>query len=232
MDAARELGVARSSAHRLLQALVYRDFLILGDDHVYLPGPAMAAEPEPNGGNRRLREIATPAMERLAAAVGDSTNLMIRVADSVRFLKSIPVPGSTYDRRGMIVPARYSAGGKAALALLPDGELATMYRSPTARVRLGAGDFDRLMVDIAGARRRDFALARGEFERSVSAIGTSLRDAAGATLGAITISVRGSGPTDAMVLARFADRLHEAKAAIESEWSYAAPPTGSAATIG
>jgi DNA-binding IclR family transcriptional regulator len=42
-DVAGELGIARSTAHRLLAMLVYRDFAIQAEDRSYLPGPALSA---------------------------------------------------------------------------------------------------------------------------------------------------------------------------------------------
>jgi DNA-binding IclR family transcriptional regulator len=46
-DVAAELGIARSTAHRLLAMLVYRDFAIQAADRSYRPGPALSAGPPP-----------------------------------------------------------------------------------------------------------------------------------------------------------------------------------------
>ena len=45
MDAAAHLNISRSSAHRLLQTLVYRGFAMQDEEHIYRPGPAMDAGP-------------------------------------------------------------------------------------------------------------------------------------------------------------------------------------------
>src|SRR5438445_335664 len=42
-EAAQELGTARSTAHRLLAMLVYRDFAMQDEARNYLPGPALSA---------------------------------------------------------------------------------------------------------------------------------------------------------------------------------------------
>ena len=42
-EVAERLGVARSTAHRLLAMLVYRDFAVQNDDRVYLATPSRSA---------------------------------------------------------------------------------------------------------------------------------------------------------------------------------------------
>ncbi|MGH3277713.1 MAG: helix-turn-helix domain-containing protein, partial [Trebonia sp.] len=54
--AAAELGVARSTAHRLLAMLVYRDFAVQAEDRSYHPGPAVSARPLRAGPAQRLRQ--------------------------------------------------------------------------------------------------------------------------------------------------------------------------------
>ena len=53
--AAAELGIARSTAHRLLAMLVYRDFAVRTEDRCYRPGPALSARPLPGEPAQRLR---------------------------------------------------------------------------------------------------------------------------------------------------------------------------------
>src|SRR5256885_13256667 len=48
-EAAQELGTARSTAHRLLAMLVYRDFAVQDEARKYLPGAALSA-PQATGG--------------------------------------------------------------------------------------------------------------------------------------------------------------------------------------
>src|SRR5882757_10214062 len=58
-EAAERLGVARSTAHRLLAMLVYRDFAEQDADRRYRPGPVLrlTARPEPVAA---LRHAALP----------------------------------------------------------------------------------------------------------------------------------------------------------------------------
>lgn len=62
-DAAARLGVAPSTAHRLLAMLVYRDFAVR-DTREYRVGPLLAAVDHAPSGTAELREAARPHMER------------------------------------------------------------------------------------------------------------------------------------------------------------------------
>ena len=54
-DAADELGVAPSTAHRLLAMLVYRGFAVQDETRRYVPGPAMGVGPAGLSWTRLLR---------------------------------------------------------------------------------------------------------------------------------------------------------------------------------
>jgi IclR family acetate operon transcriptional repressor len=223
IDAARELGVAPSSAHRLLQALVYREFLVQDEDHTYLPGPALAGMAAEVSWSRGLRRITATHLEALARRAANSTNLMIRVRREVRLLSSITVPGSTHDRRGAIMPAHKTAGGKAMLALLQDPALREMYVVPRDCAGLSSGEFSRLMSSLDHARRTEWAVAKGELDRSITAVGTAIRHPSGETLGAITISMPRRPEPSGTELERAARLLRRTRADIESDLGRALP---------
>ena len=67
-DAAGELGVAPSTAHRLLAMLVYRGFAVQDENRRYVPGPAMGVGPAGLSWTRLLRSLAQPHMELLSRA--------------------------------------------------------------------------------------------------------------------------------------------------------------------
>lgn len=57
-DAAYRLGVARSTAHRLLQMLVYRDFAVQHSDRNYGAGPVLELAEYSQSATSRLRSVA------------------------------------------------------------------------------------------------------------------------------------------------------------------------------
>src|SRR6476620_1171204 len=88
-DAAAELGVAPSTAHRLLAMLVYRGFAVQDETRRYVPGPAMGVGPAGLSWTRLLRDISRPHMELLCARTNETVNLMIRVGTDVCFLNTV-----------------------------------------------------------------------------------------------------------------------------------------------
>jgi IclR family acetate operon transcriptional repressor len=143
-EAAAELGIARSTAHRLLAMLVYRDFAVRGDDHAYLPGPALSAPPLHGEPVRRLREAIRPHADALRDRTSESVSLLVLHGRSVRFLYTAEStrPLRVGDRQGTVLPAWRTSGGKALLAelaLLPDVPRSSLRGIAEAR-RLGYGE--------------------------------------------------------------------------------------------
>ena len=88
-EVAEELGIARSTAHRLLSMLVYRDFAVRSEDHTYLPGPALSAPPLHGEPMARLRSQLRPYMEALRDQVAETVNLLVRIGAQTRFLYTV-----------------------------------------------------------------------------------------------------------------------------------------------
>ena len=222
-EAARELGCARSTAHRLLAMLVYRDFAVQDDDRGYLPGPALSAPRAAGRPAQVLRRVLTPHMERLCDQVGETVNLVIRVGTQIRFLTTVESPQVLHvgDRRGTILPAHQASGGKALLAELPPAELAELY-APGAdgADTLPAAAYARLRRELARIRRQRYALNMEETETGVCAVGTCLYGAADRPVAALSIAVptarfaRAAAPALADHLHRTAHQARPSLAAI------------------
>ena len=88
-EAADRLGVARSTAHRLLSMLVYRDFAEQLPDRRYGPGPLMHGRALPRATVARLREVALPHLRRLVDELGETVNLMVLAGADVRFVATV-----------------------------------------------------------------------------------------------------------------------------------------------
>ncbi|MEV0613022.1 IclR family transcriptional regulator [Nonomuraea sp. NPDC050404] len=186
-DVAGELGIARSTAHRLLAMLVYRNFAVQDEQHTYLPGPFLASAPPTPGGPalRELRARTRPAMEALCTRIMETVNLMVRVGTEVRFLDSVEStqPLHVTDRRGTILPAHLASGGKVLLAALPEEHLWELYPDLTEAERA------TLIRELDEARVLGHALNVEGTEQGVAAIGAALRNGRGNPVGALSISV-------------------------------------------
>lgn len=191
-DLAAELGIARSTAHRLLAMLVYRDFAVQAEDRSYLPGPALSAQPLRGEPAQRLRQVLRPHMEALCDQVSETVNLMMRIGTQTRFLHTVE---STQilrigDRQGTIMPAWKTSGGKALLAELPDAQLTVLLRGAAGRPPDGMTDGERrsLASELRRVREQGYAENIEESESGVCAVGMCVRDGAGEALAAMSVS--------------------------------------------
>jgi DNA-binding IclR family transcriptional regulator len=198
-EAAKELDIAPSTAHRLLAMLVYRGFAVQDEKRLYHPGPAMGAGPAERGWTREFNDVCRPHMEALATLCGETVNLVIRVGTQVRFLASAESTAMLRvgDRQGQVLPAELTAGGRILLAELPDDTLERLYLLPTGEPdedqvggqRLAPDKFAAFRHELAGARQAGFALNVEQTEEGVAAFGVAIHNRAGRAIGAITVSV-------------------------------------------
>ncbi|WP_063997222.1 IclR family transcriptional regulator [Streptomyces phaeochromogenes] len=192
MDVADRLGVARSTAHRILAMLVFEGFAAQDRHKVYRPGPALQAirgshaAPPPD-----LITIAQPHLRRLADAVGETTHLMVLEGNGARFLDGVEGPQAlrvSY-RTGTLLPAHVASGGKAILAALPADRLRALYPNglPGGRAKTPK-DFESLMHELVSVRRHGYALNLQESERGVLAVGACVRDRTGSAVAAVAVA--------------------------------------------
>ncbi|GAA1482693.1 IclR family transcriptional regulator [Gordonia sinesedis] len=197
-DAAAELGVANSTAHRLLAMLAYRGFAVQDEHRRYHPGPAMGAGPARHGWTRTFTDRARPHMVALTALTGETTNLIIRVGTQIRFLAS--TESSTVlrigDRQGQILDAHRTAGGRVLLAELDDAVLAQLYRRPDQAdtdpgpgPRLSPAEFDELRTMLRGDLEAGAAINREMTEYGVAAFGVAIHNGRHIAIGSLTVTV-------------------------------------------
>ena len=133
-DAAARLGVSRSTAHRLLAMLVYRDFAEQDERRRYVAGPLLRrpTAPEPVAG---LRRLALPHLEALSARTGESTHLVVVVSDQARFVATVECDQvlRVGDREGRMLPAHLVSAGRAALATRDDDAVRALYADAARR---------------------------------------------------------------------------------------------------
>jgi DNA-binding IclR family transcriptional regulator len=185
-EAAVRLGVARSTAHRLLAMLVYRDFATQDDDRRYVAGPVLRLPPAPEP-VAELRRGALPHLQALTARSNETTNLMVLVGDQVRFIASVECAQALRvgDREGRVLPAHLASGGKALLATRIEDEVRELYNGPASPVC----DVESLLRALRRIRRQGFALNDQQTETGVTAIGCVIPGRAGAVPAAISIAM-------------------------------------------
>jgi IclR family transcriptional regulator, acetate operon repressor len=220
-DVAAELGIARSTAHRLLAMLVYRDFAVQAEDRSYRPGPAIAAEPLRGEPAQRLRQVMRPHMEALCDQVAETINLVVRLGTQTRFLHTVESAQvlRVGDRQGTVLPAWKTSGGKALLAELTDAQLTALLRGANGRPPEGMTAAERrsLVVELRLIRDQGYAENIEESESGVCAIGLCVRDKAGDPVAALSVSapsVRYTPDRSRMFLSELRTKVAKAQADI------------------
>lgn len=216
---ADRLGVARSTAHRLLQTLVYRDFAVQDDRRVYHVGPVLELATHSHSRTSRLRAVGLPHLERLVDAVEESANLTIRTGDTTRFIASVECRHALRvgSREGMVFPAHRTTAGLVLLATLKPAELEALYAEEKYAERLGERpDLARLLGELARVRRAGFALNNGRSERGVVAVGVPVRDRDGTPVAGLSVSMP-SVRYEKEQLPALVARLRASAAALEAD---------------
>jgi DNA-binding IclR family transcriptional regulator len=193
-DAADLLGVARSTAHRLLTALRRRGFVLQDRPNgAYRPGPVLTEIGLAAIGRIDIRRAARPVLEELREQTRETVSLSLLEGRNIRFVDCVESPRSVRvgNRTGMVMPAHCTAGGKAILACLAPVELDRRYRDRdlAARTPASISDWAVLARQLEEIRRDGYALNSEEGESGISAVAVALRDVTGAPLAAIAVVV-------------------------------------------
>jgi DNA-binding IclR family transcriptional regulator len=193
-EAAEALGVARSTAHRLLGALRQRGFVMQDKPNgPYRAGRALNEAGLAAIGRIDIRRVARPVLEQLREATRETVSLVLLEGSDVRFVDCVEGPQAVRvgSRTGIVSAAHCTSGGKAILATLSAAELARRY--PGKKLQTCTANsvrsWARFEAELAAIRKAGYAVSIGESERGVSAVGIAIPDLIGAPLAAVAVAV-------------------------------------------
>jgi len=182
---ARDMGLSRSTVHRMLATLSHHQF-VEQDEHsrAYRPGPALVDIGLAVVSKIDIRAISHTALMELRDLTGETAHLGIMRGDtSVLFLDSVESDRMvrTGSRTGRILPAHATATGKVLLAERTDEQIAALYPSglPEAPTPRALTALEELLEQIAEVRRLGYAVNHGESEDDVAAVAAAVRDKRG-----------------------------------------------------
>jgi len=191
--AGRELGISRSTVHRLLSTLTAYGYVEQDPaSRSYRPGPALTGIGIAAVQGSNLRTVARPALARLASLTNETSHLMVLRGDHVLCLDSIESTRSvrTGSRVGWSLPSHTTAGGKVLLAGLTEPEVVEIFPSETI-----AGTGRRrpvrridLLAELELVRARGYATNLGITEPDVAAVGVTLLDRHGRARAALAVT--------------------------------------------
>lgn len=192
-DAAEELQVAPSTAHRLMAMLVYRGFALQDDSRQYVAGPALGTRAIGAPWLHDLRRHAIEPMEILSSQLDETVNLVVRVGVNIRFLATVESRAILRigDRSGTVMAAIGASSGKALLAYEPEERLEALYRGRSAQMAgaaLNDADFADLRRELLNVRSLGYALSREGTEQGVGAVGVAILRPRGIPLAGLSVA--------------------------------------------
>ncbi|MEU6259728.1 IclR family transcriptional regulator [Streptomyces sp. NPDC047043] len=169
------LGVATSTAHRLLAMLQYRGFVRQNErTKLYGPGAALTAVGFSILQRFDFRTTLRPHLERLNAEVGETVHLCLLDGSTVRFVDALESPQAVRvaSRLGRSMPASSTSVGKAMLAQLPVKELRALYPREELEGLTERSVRTRsvLEAELTTIRKLGYATSREESEAGVSSV--------------------------------------------------------------
>ena len=182
---ARDMGLSRSTVHRLLATLSHHQFVEQDDiSRAYRPGPVLVDIGLSVVSKLDLVQLSHSFLVDLRNQTGETAHLgIVRDAVNVLYLDSVESEQvvRTGSRVGRLLPAHATATGKVLLAGRPDAEVAALYPAgvpagPTPRAVTSVAE---LLAQLAEVRRLGYAVNYGESETDVAAVAVPVRDKRG-----------------------------------------------------
>ncbi|WP_166459309.1 IclR family transcriptional regulator [Amycolatopsis pithecellobii] len=174
-DVAAQLGVARSTAHRLLVSLTQRGFAVQEPvTRAYTPGPELTEIGLAVVDMLDIRGRARPYLSALAEEMRETISLVTLEGTNVRFLDSLESPQilRVGSRTGQLLPAHCVSGGKVLLSTLSRDAFDALYpdeKLPTLTSR-SIGTKTALLKALDVIRERGYATNQEESEPDVTAV--------------------------------------------------------------
>lgn len=192
-ELAREAGVNRPTAYRLLQTLAASGYVqhdpVTGHFSIgYSVLPLSSALLD----NNRFRLEALPHLQALSVETGERSNLGILHRGRVLYLAGVEKPNlpMIYSRFGKTAPVHCCSLGKMLLSLMPDTEaMAIVGRGPLeAQTAHSITRLDAFLEDLEATRRRGYAVDRQEHMLGSFCVAAPIFGPGQTPLGAISIS--------------------------------------------
>jgi IclR family acetate operon transcriptional repressor len=184
MEAREYLGVAHSTAHRLLAMLAYHGFVRQDpESRAYHAGPALVEVGLAVVQTLDVRQQARPYLDELAKRLGETVHLAVLEGRLVRFLDAVESDKTlrVTARTGALLPAHCTSLGKALLAELDEPALARIYPPDVELERItehSIATVEELRHELAKVRRRGYAVNSSESEEGVGSVAMAYRDLA------------------------------------------------------
>jgi len=190
-ELARETGLSRSAAHRILHEMRRHDLLAVSHEGGFVVGPALARLGMQLAARIDILRIARPVLESTMGQTGE-TVVIAQYVPSKRQVWPLDAVESPHPVRFIwdSLPEwrelHIGATGKGVFAFLPEQERESILQA--LPVEITPESRAQLTDQLATARKAGYVVSRGESFKGGIAVAAPIRDAAGAVVGDIVIS--------------------------------------------
>ena len=227
-ELSKRVGLHNSTTFHLVKTMVSLGYVRqLKDSKRYRIGRPLFALAASALDEIEMMSLATPVLDELARATGESAHFSVPMGDAVVVLARTSGPGAFQltDRVGVVRPAHCTALGKIMLAaLVPDQFARYLQRAELkAYTPKSITSAEQLAREIAEVRRAGLAIDDGEFDSELRCAALPVRDFSGRVIGAIGIS----GPVWRLSIEALQKRARIVRAAadrLSAEFGYAGEP--------
>lgn len=192
-EGAELLGVAPSTAHRLLVTLHRHGFVTQeAETRRYRAGAELLDVALGALKSLDVLRVARPHLEQLRDVVRETVNLILLDGSQIRFIDSVEGPEAVRvsNRTGTVLPAHCTAGGKMLLASLSAAQLRHLY--PANRLSgltpYSITDREALFHELTEVRRLGYATNFEQSMMGVTAVAVPIMDPRGRMVASIGIS--------------------------------------------
>lgn len=212
-EASTHLGVATSTAHRILAMLTWRGFVRQDPStKAYLPGPALTTVAFSVLRRMDLTRLAEPVLQDVSSTLHETSHLGMLEGKRVRFV-AVSEPDTAVrvaSRLGKVMPAFATSTGKALLAELSREQLHNLY--PDEELEEFTTNSVRTRTELESqldqVRQRGYAVNREESEDGVGSVAVAVPTSSG-----LKIAINASAPIHRLPASKsktFALTLNEA----------------------
>ena len=191
-DLSKRVGLHNSTTFHLVKTMVSLGYIRQEKDKRYRVGRPLFALAASSLDEIEMVNLATPILEDLSRATGESGHFAVRMGDSVIVVARTSGPGAFQltDRVGVIRPAHCTALGKIMLAALRPDQLQRFVERVELKpsTEKSITEVALLLREIEDVRRSGIAFDDGEFNAEVRCIAVPVRDFTGNVVGALGIS--------------------------------------------
>lgn len=235
-DLAARLGLTRSTTHRLASALTDRRYLSFVPHSGYSLGPKLLELGYRVRDELDLPRVAAPHLERLALLTEDTVHLGVLDDGQVLYLDKVPGKRriNISSRIGELQPVTSTGLGKALILDLDEDAWMELFRTERAERRMEVGPQEWL-ERMRRYVRAGYAFDLEENEDQIRCIAAPIRDVAGRTIAAISVSSAAQYMSDQRMQTLSRDVLNTAqRISADLGWTgrHPAPPQERAAADG